>query len=65
MKKYLRYTMVVLAGLLLLWDGSAMASETRIFSMGKTGRFTYDNSNLQLFPGSLYRYNNLIITEMR
>ena len=65
MKKHIRYTMVVLAGMLLLWGGSAMASETRIFSMGKTGRFTHDNSNLQLFPGSLYRYNNLIITEMR
>ncbi len=41
------------------------ASETRLASMGKTGRFTYDNANLRLFPGGLYRYQNLLITEMR
>ncbi len=58
--------LATLTGLcLLLWSGAAMASETRVTSMGGTGLFTYDNSNLRLFPGSLYRYPDLILTELR
>ena len=40
-------------------------SETRTFSMGQTGLFLRDNSNVIPFPGTLMYYNNEIITELR
>lgn len=52
--------------LLLLWiAGPLIASETRTTSMGRIGLFTKDNSNISLFPGSLTRYGNQIISELR
>ncbi len=41
------------------------ATETRVFSMGQTGVFMYDNSNIYLFPGAVMRYGNEIVTELR
>jgi hypothetical protein len=44
---------------------NSSASETRVFSMGQTGVFMDDNSNISLFPGTLMRYGNEIVTELR
>jgi hypothetical protein len=41
------------------------ASETRAFSMGQTGVFMDDNSNIVLFPGNVMRFGNEIVTELR
>ena len=41
------------------------ASETRVASMGKTGLFMVDNSNITIFPASIYRHSNLIYAELR
>jgi hypothetical protein len=43
----------------------AFATETRTFSLGQTGLFLRDNSNVIPFPGTLLYYNNQIITELR
>ncbi|MCB0288177.1 MAG: hypothetical protein R3C41_21965 [Calditrichia bacterium] len=43
----------------------AIPGETRVGSMGSTGIFTYDVSNLRTFPASVYRYPNLVISELR
>jgi hypothetical protein len=42
-----------------------VASETRALSMGQTGPFMYDNSNVVLFPGAVMRYGNEVVTELR
>ncbi len=44
---------------------TATASETRVLTMGQTGVFMYDNSNVVLFPGAMMRYGNEIVTELR
>jgi hypothetical protein len=41
------------------------ATETREFSMGQTGLFMYDNSNIVYFPGRVMSYGNQIVTELR
>lgn len=41
------------------------ATETRVTSMGQTGIFMYDNSNIVVFPGAVMRYGNEIVTELR
>jgi hypothetical protein len=53
--------LLILSG--LVWDTSA--TETRAFSMGQTGVFMYDNSNVLLFPGAVMRYGNEVVTELR
>lgn len=57
----LRWTLV----LLLLSTAVALASESRTQSMGGTGLFMKDNSSVTLYPGSIIRYGNQIITELR
>ena len=52
---------LLLTGLVL----NTSATETRVFSMGQTGVFMYDNSNIYLFPGAVMRYGNEIVTELR
>jgi len=52
---------LMLTGLVL----NTSATETRVFSMGQTGVFMYDNSNISLFPGAVMRYGNEIVTELR
>jgi len=51
----------LLAGMVL----NISATETRVFSMGQTGLFMYDNSNIVFFPGAVMRYGNEIVTELR
>lgn len=41
------------------------ASETRVSTMGNTAIFLKDQSNVMLFPGTLLKYSNLVIGEMR
>lgn len=45
--------------------GRLEATETRATSMGNTGLFFHDNSNVFIFPGSLFLYGNQIIGEFR
>lgn len=45
--------------------GRLAATETRATSMGNTGLFFHDNSNIFIFPGSLLLYGNQIIGEFR
>nr|HQU71910.1 hypothetical protein [Calditrichia bacterium] len=49
----------------LLFTGNLAASESRTQSMGQTGIFLKDNSNVTLFPGSTMLYRNLVIAELR
>jgi len=44
---------------------NVFATETRVTSMGQTGIFMYDNSNIVIFPGAVMRYGNEIVTELR
>jgi len=62
-----RYCQAAFGGILiaLFCLSSGFASETRVASMGNTGLFIHDNSNVVLFPGSLYLYGNEVITEFR
>lgn len=41
------------------------ATETRVFSMGQSGVFMNDNSNILYFPGNVMRFGNEIVTELR
>lgn len=65
--KFHRYCRETFWGILiaLFCLSSGFASETRVASMGSTGLFIHDNSNVVLFPGSLYLYGNEVITEFR
>jgi hypothetical protein len=63
MKRGLFSMMVVLVIMVSMLPLSA--SETRTFSMGQTGVFIYDNSNVTLFPGAVMRYGSEIVTELR
>lgn len=49
----------------LIGLNSGFATETRVASMGNSGLFIHDNSNVIPFPGSLYLYGNQIVTEYR
>ncbi len=63
MRRRLFFMMVVFVVIVSVLPVSA--SETRVFSMGQTGVFMYDNSNIVLFPGAVMRYGNEIVTELR
>ena len=54
---------IVLLALFFTLDVSG--SETRVFSMGRVGYFIRDNSNITTFPGTLMRYGNEVVTELR
>lgn len=41
------------------------ASETRALSMGGTEYYTYDNTNIFIFPGSIFTYRDQVIAELR
>jgi hypothetical protein len=44
---------------------NAPASETRVFSMGQSGLFMHDNSNIRAFPGTIMQFNSEVLTELR
>lgn len=62
-----RHLLIILAAALLfaVMVMNLSATETRVFSMGQTGLFMYDNSNVVFFPGAVMRYGNQIVTELR
>ena len=62
-----RHLLIILAAALLfaVMVLNLSATETRVFSMGQTGLFMYDNSNVVFFPGAVMRYGNQIVTELR
>ena len=62
-----RHLLIILAAALLfaVMVFNLSATETRVFSMGQTGLFMYDNSNVVFFPGAVMRYENQIVTELR
>jgi hypothetical protein len=67
MKRH-RYSLVgywSIFAIILFYLNSSFASETRVASLGNTGIFIHDNSNVVPFPGSLFMYGNQIITEFR
>jgi len=41
------------------------ATETRLTSMGGVGFYTVDNSNMFFFPGTINKYPDLIVVELR
>ena len=51
--------------LFALQTSQSNASETRVFSMGQVGLFMHDNSNVTPFPGTIMRYGNEVVTELR
>lgn len=55
---------VLIFSVIILFGG-IFASETRTFSMGQSAGFIRDDSDVNLFPGTLNYYNSLVQTEMR
>ncbi len=56
---------LILIMMLIGSSAALQATETRVQSMGGVGGFMHDNSNIYLFPASIYRYENQLITELR
>lgn len=55
----------VLFILMVLSVDHSTATETRVGSMGGVGYFIRDNSNVFLFPGTVYQYGSQVIAELR
>jgi hypothetical protein len=53
--------MLLFAGLV----SNSAASETRVISMGQSGLFMHDNSNIRAFPGIIMQFNSEVLTELR
>ncbi len=43
----------------------SFASETRVATMGSSGIFLKDNSNVMMFPARILQYSDLVISELR
>ncbi len=54
---------LVIVTTLLLLAGSAMATETRVLTMGDNNTILLDEHNIALFPSRLFDYPNLAIAE--
>ncbi len=50
---------------LLIFGGILNATETRVRSLGGTGLFIYDDTNIFIFPATLSRYSGAVIGELR
>ncbi len=48
-----------------IFQSDALATETRVGSMGGVGFYVRDNSNVFVFPGTFYSYSNQVIGELR
>ncbi|NIA31792.1 MAG: hypothetical protein GWP06_18015, partial [Actinobacteria bacterium] len=59
----LAYQCIVLCFFLLA--SICLATETRMGSMGGVGFYARDNSNVFYFPGTIFRYSNQVVTELR
>ena len=51
--------------LIFIFQIDAIATETRVGSMGGVGFYIRDNSNIYVFPGTFYTYSNQVIGELR
>src|SRR4030042_3958523 len=60
--RFICFTIFLVLTVLMI---NSQASETRVFSMGQTGVFMDDNSNIVFFPGTVMNYGNEIVTELR
>jgi hypothetical protein len=57
--------LLLITGLLFLSLADSYATETRVGSMGGVGYFMRDNSNIFVFPGTFYSYQNQVVGELR
>ncbi len=64
MKKF-EFILFIVFLLLCAAKMNGWATETRVFSMGQSGLFLNDNSNILYFPGNVMRFGNEIVTELR
>ncbi len=48
-----------------IFQSDALATETRVGSMGGVGFYIRDNSNIFMFPGTFYSYSNQVVGELR
>lgn len=53
----------ILIALILIFAVSAMATDTRVMTMGENNRVLLDEANMSLFPGRTIEYPNLAIGE--
>jgi hypothetical protein len=58
-----RKAAILILGLIFLYP--LMATETRVATMGGSGYYLRDNSNIFVFPGTFYQYKNQAIAELR
>jgi len=59
-------TVIALAlSLIFIFQIDAIATETRVGSMGGVGFYIRDNSNIYVFPGTFYTYSNQVVGELR
>jgi len=63
-KKWSLYFLSTVLTVVLLC-GSLFATETRVQSLGGTGIFIYDDTNIFPFPATLTRYSGAVIGELR
>jgi hypothetical protein len=63
-KKTLLFIFALSIGAAIL-SAPVNATETRVGSMGGIGLYTHDNSNIFIFPGSIYTYAGQVIGEFR
>ncbi|MDI6792079.1 MAG: hypothetical protein QME81_04330 [bacterium] len=60
-----RFVFLAIVALLAAFASYSYATETRVGSMGGIDRYTRDNSNVFPFPGTINRYSNQVIAELR
>ena len=56
---------VFIASFMVLSTVDSYATETRVSSMGGVGFYMRDNSNIFVYPGTFYSYQNQVIGELR
>ena len=51
--------------LIFIFQIDAIATETRVGSMGGVGFYMRDNSNIYVFPGTFFTYSDQVVGELR
>lgn len=59
------YGLIAFTIMIVICFNVAYATETRVSAMGGVGFYTKDNSNIFLFPGTIYSYSHQVIGELR
>lgn len=59
----MRRTAILTLALLLMIGASAMATDTRVLTMGENNLIVTDDANIWLFPSRVFEYPNLAIAE--